>query len=270
MPIRATERSSLVDRVIEQLQSLIESGEWPVGTKIPAEPVLTGMLAVGRNTVREAVRALGHSGMLEARQGDGTYVRACDALGAALHRRLRRAGHLEALEVRSCLERDAARLAASRRDERDLAALRTALAERSAAWRAGDTEAFVRADVAFHHAVVDAAHNGMLADLYSHLTDGLRGAIASVADAPLPEPQRSQADSHADLLAAIEAGAPDAATAAVARYIDDSVSSLRALQEADPLPEAGDAAAAGAPGPTATPHPARRQGGARHEEGNHA
>ncbi|MCF3963839.1 FadR/GntR family transcriptional regulator [Streptomyces fuscigenes] len=237
MPIRAAERSSLVDRVIEQLQSLIESGEWQVGTKIPAEPVLTEMLGVGRNTVREAVRALGHSGMLEPRQGDGTYVRASDALGAALHRRLRRAGHLEAMEVRSGLERDAARLAASRRDEEDLAALRSALAARTAAWLSGDTDAFVRADVAFHRAVVAAAHNGMLADLYSHLTDGLHRAIASVADAPLPDPRRSQADSHADLLAAIERGDPAGATEAVAHYIDDSVSSLRALQDADPLPE---------------------------------
>ncbi|WP_329456138.1 FadR/GntR family transcriptional regulator [Streptomyces sp. NBC_01497] len=236
MPIRAAERSSLVDRVIEQLQSLIESGEWPVGTKIPAEPVLTEMLGVGRNTVRESVRALGHSGMLEPRQGDGTYVRASDALGAALRRRLRRAGHLEALEVRSSLERDAARLAASRRTHEDLAALRAALAERGAAWRAGDTDTFVRADVAFHRAVVAAAHNGMLADLYSHLTDGLLGAIASVADAPLPDPQRSQSDSHADLLAAIEAADPEAAGDAVARYIDESVSSLRALQDMDPLP----------------------------------
>ncbi|MBP0462043.1 FadR/GntR family transcriptional regulator [Streptomyces montanisoli] len=236
MPIHAAERSSLVDRVIEQLQSLIESGEWAVGTKIPAEPVLTEMLGVGRNTVREAVRALGHSGMLEARQGDGTYVRAADALGAALHRRLRRAGHLEAFEVRSGLERDAARLAAGRRTEADLAALRSALAERGTAWRSGDTDAFVRADVAFHRAVVAAAHNGMLADLYSHLSDGLRAAIASVADAPLPEPRRAQADSHADLVDAIEAGDAAAATGAVARYIEESVSSLRELQAADPLP----------------------------------
>ncbi|MGQ4511826.1 FCD domain-containing protein [Streptomyces sp. DW26H14] len=254
MPIRVAERSSLVDRVIEQLQSLIESGEWPVGTKIPAEPVLTEMLGVGRNTVRESVRALGHSGMLEPRQGDGTYVRASDALGAALHRRLRRAGHLEALEVRSGLERDAARLAASRRTDEDLAVLRKALAERSAAWDSGDTDAFVRADVAFHHAVVAAAHNGMLADLYSHLTDGLRGAIASIVDAPLPDPRRSQADSHADLLDAIGAGDAEAATDAVARYIEESVSSLRALQAADPLP---------GPGPGG-----RRDGGTGREEGN--
>ncbi|MDT7691042.1 MAG: hypothetical protein QOI75_409, partial [Pseudonocardiales bacterium] len=130
MPLRTAERSSLVGRVIDQLRSLIESGEWPIGTKIPAEPMLVESLGVGRNTVREAVRALVHNGMLEPRQGDGTYVRADDDLGAAMLRRLRRSGHLEAIEVRASLERDAARLAALRRTPADIRALRAAMARR--------------------------------------------------------------------------------------------------------------------------------------------
>src|SRR5262249_42491130 len=130
MPLRTAERSSLVGKVIDQLRALIESGEWPVGSKIPAEPALGQSLGVGRNTVREAVRALVHCGMLEPLQGDGTYVRAHDDLGAAMLRRMRRAGHLEALEVRASLERDAARLAAVRRTPEDLAALRAALRHR--------------------------------------------------------------------------------------------------------------------------------------------
>ncbi|OON71415.1 FadR/GntR family transcriptional regulator [Streptomyces tsukubensis] len=236
MPIKATERSSLVDRVIEQLQTLIESGEWPVGTKIPAEPVLVDLLGVGRNTVRESVRALVHSGMLEALQGDGTYVRAADDLGAALLRRLRRAGHLEALEVRAGLERDAARLAALRRTPEDVVALREALRRRGESWRAERADAFIDDDVAFHRAVVAAAHNGMLKDLYNHLTEGLRAAVAAVAHAPLPPGQRFQLDSHADLVDAIEAADADAAVACVARYIDETISSVRQLQDADPLP----------------------------------
>ena len=67
MPLRSTARTSLVDLVIEQMESLIADGEWPVGTKIPAEPLLVEQLDVGRNTVREAVRALVHTGMLEPR-----------------------------------------------------------------------------------------------------------------------------------------------------------------------------------------------------------
>ena len=235
MPIHPPERASLVAQVIGQLQQLIESGEWPVGTKIPAEPVLTETLGVGRNTVREAVRALVHTGMLQARQGDGTYVRAADALGAVLQRRLRRAGQLEALEVRSALEREAARCAALRRTDEDLVALRAALARRTTAWHE-DPDAFAHADVEFHRAVVHAAHNGMLADLYSHLTDGLHALITAMTDPGY----LSHFDSHADLLAAIEAADPEAATRAVAQYTEEGGNVLRMRQEADPLPRDRD------------------------------
>lgn len=233
MPLHAMERESLADRVTLQLESLIESGEWPIGSRIPPEPLLVQLLGVGRNTVREAVRALVHSGMLEARQGDGTYVRASNDLGAAVLRRLRRAGHLEALEVRNALERDAARLAAERRTPADVTVLRASLRQREEAWSSADHEAFVRADVAFHRQVVATAHNSMLADLYSHLLEGLHAAVDAITRGPLPAEWRSQLDAHAALVDAIEAGDTDAAQLCVARYIGESIASVQALQEAD-------------------------------------
>jgi len=65
MPLRSTERTALVPQVIEQLQTQITSGEWAVGTRIPPEPDLAAQLGVGRNTLREAVLALVHAGLLE-------------------------------------------------------------------------------------------------------------------------------------------------------------------------------------------------------------
>lgn len=238
MPLKSTNRSSLVDQVIDQLRLIIQSGEWPVGTKIPAEPVLVQTLDVGRNTVREAVRALVHSGMLEPRQGDGTYVRADDDLGIAVLRRLHRAGMLEALEVRSSLERDAARLAASRRTRTDIGALRAALAHREAAWIAGDAEELVIADLGFHRCAVAAAHNGMLADLYGHLTDGLRAVIETVLHGPGDEEVRFQGEAHRALVDAIEAGDPNAAQRCVEQYIGESAYSLRMMGEAEKEPGA--------------------------------
>jgi DNA-binding FadR family transcriptional regulator len=233
VPLRTAERSSLVGRVIDQLRTLIESGEWPVGSKIPAEPVLVERLGVGRNTVREAVRALVHSGMLEPRQGDGTYVRADDDLGAAVLRRLHRAGHLEALEVRASLERDAARLAALRRTPADIAALRAAMARREAASAAGDDEKLITADIEFHRIAVASAHNGMLTDLYCHLTDGLRAVLETILHSPLTDEERYQHHPHAALVDAIEAGDPEAAQACVETYLGASVNSVRTLQDAD-------------------------------------
>jgi DNA-binding FadR family transcriptional regulator len=84
MSLTAVRGARLSEQVVAQLEAQIAAGEWPVGSKIPAEPELVAALGVGRNTVREAVRALEHAGLLEPRRGDGTYVRATSDLGAAL------------------------------------------------------------------------------------------------------------------------------------------------------------------------------------------
>ncbi|MFD9903963.1 FadR/GntR family transcriptional regulator [Streptomyces sp. NPDC059063] len=235
MPLRSTARTNLVDMVIAQMESLISDGEWRVGEKIPAEPLLVEQLAVGRNTVREAVRALVHTGMLEPRQGDGTYVRASSDFGAAVQRRVRRAGLLEAYEVRASLERDAARYAAERRTPEDLAALRAALAERDRAWNSGDIDAFIDADMVLHRAVAAAAHNSVLADLYGHLSDAMRSAVRSVTCAPVPEAVRHQIDAHHAIVDAIEAQDPEAAEAVVLAHLDEAMAALHAqpLDDAD-------------------------------------
>ncbi|UNO39985.1 FadR/GntR family transcriptional regulator [Streptomyces sp. MST-110588] len=239
MPLHSTTRTSLVDLVIEQMERLIAEGEWPVGTKIPAEPLLVEQLGVGRNTVREAVRALVHTGMLEPRQGDGTYVRAGSGFGAAVQRRLRRAAQLEAYEVRASLERDAARYAAQRRTEEDLRALRAALEDRGHAWRSGEVNAFIDADMAFHRTVAAAAHNSVLAELYEHLGDALRTTLQAVVGSPVPDSVRHQCDAHRALVDAIEARDADGAERIALAHLAEGMAALRASCP----PSGGDAPA---------------------------
>ncbi|MFC4054483.1 FadR/GntR family transcriptional regulator [Actinomadura syzygii] len=222
MTLRTARRSSLVDQVIEQLRSEITGGGWPVGAKIPPEPALAEALGVGRNTVREAVRALTHAGLLESRQGDGTYVRATSELSGAVRRRLETAELVEILEVRRGFEVEAARLAAARRTEADVAAIALALARRDAAWAAGDHDAFVEADLAFHTSVVEATHNRVLTDLYRDFSAALRASIGAAgsllehADVP-----------HGPIAAAVEAGDADAATRAAHACLDQILASAK-------------------------------------------
>src|SRR5690606_18100744 len=162
----ATRRAGRVDQLITQWQPQLDSGEWSIGGRIPTEDELSDQLAVGRNAVREAVRALAHAGLLEIRQGAGTFVRASSELGGALRRRLERSRLRENLEVRRALEMEAARLAALRRTDEDLAEIERALALRDEAWRAQDMGTFVETDFAFHRAVVHATHNPLLIELY--------------------------------------------------------------------------------------------------------
>ncbi|HEY3482657.1 MAG TPA: winged helix-turn-helix domain-containing protein, partial [Streptomyces sp.] len=83
--LRAPHRvASLAAQLVDTLREQIASGEWPVGMRIPAENDLVKQLGVGRTTVREALGALVHLGLLEARRGDGTYVRASSEMQSVL------------------------------------------------------------------------------------------------------------------------------------------------------------------------------------------
>lgn len=217
MGLTAVRPGRLCDEVVAQFEALIASGEWPVGTKIPPEPELVAALGVGRNTIREAVRALEHAGVLEPRRGDGTYVRASSDLGAALLRRARRSSADHVLAVRASLERDAAVAAALNRTDDDVAAIQAALAARRAACEGPDRKAFAAADVAFHKAVVAATGNPVLIDLYAGLTEALQRTVTEI-DAHDDDP--GAFPGHEELAAAIAAGDPDAARGAAERYLD--------------------------------------------------
>jgi DNA-binding FadR family transcriptional regulator len=203
MTLNPPPRQTRVRQAIDQLRQRIADGTWPLGVKIPTEPQLVEMLGVGRNTVREAVRALVHAGVLECRQGSGTYVVSTDELTGPVTRRLAAAERSDTIEVRRAFEVEAARLAASRRTPADLLALDAALTRRDAAWRSGRRDEFVEADAALHTLIVAAAHNAMLADLYATVGAALR---ATLADAVGPDLHPDRYVDHGALVDAIRAG----------------------------------------------------------------
>jgi DNA-binding FadR family transcriptional regulator len=218
MPLATTRRTGLVDQVIEQLRTSVSSGEWAVGARIPTEPELVEALGVGRNTVREAVRALAHTGILEVRQGDGTYVRATSEVSGAL-RRLCGSELREVLQVRRCLEVEGARLAATARTEWELTGLRSLLDDRDT----DDDEQFVRADTEFHLAVVRASHNTVLIELYRGLTEVV---MASVATATAISPQEAKTVRHDGLVDAIAVGDVERAAHEAGDFLDDLLARL--------------------------------------------
>ncbi|MFI6530306.1 FadR/GntR family transcriptional regulator [Streptomyces uncialis] len=215
MPLSHPRRSALSEQVIAALRAQITSGEWSVGSRIPTEPELVEQLGVARNTVREAVRALAHNGLLDIRQGSGTYVVATSELAGVMQRRFADADPLHIAELRSTLESSAARLAAQRRTERDLGQLDALLARREEAWGSGDTERFVTADATFHLAVVAASHNDVLTAMYADLGEVLRDRLREGVGAELTPDAHMD---HARLVDAVRAGDQETAAAEAAAY----------------------------------------------------
>lgn len=227
MPLTSLRRSPLVDLAVSQLRDQVLSGQWPVGARLPAETGLAQQLEVGRSTVREAIRALVHAGLLETRQGSGTYVRSVTQAGD-WEPRLRRAAVLEVYEIRQALEVQAGRLAAQRRTGPDIAAISHCLAERQRARSRARDAAFVEADLAFHRAVVAAAHNPLLAEMFDSFGAVLREALAAIiSDRGLDDVGSDPA--HTRLAAAIEAADATAAEQAARDLLDPTAAALRSL-----------------------------------------
>ena len=166
-------RTGLIDSAVEALSSRIASGEWPVGSRIPPEPSLVELLGVGRNTVREAVQSLVHAGLLERRQGSGTYVISNSELAVTIGREIAAARQRDVIEVRRALEVEAARLAARRRTSTDAASLMAHRDARAAAYLDGEIDRMVDTDLALHRAIVKTAANPVLLSLYENLIDAI-------------------------------------------------------------------------------------------------
>nr|WP_095534028.1 FCD domain-containing protein [Streptomyces prasinopilosus] len=213
-PVR---RQALGDQVIARLREQITSGAWPVGSRIPTETELVEQLGVARNTVREAIRALAHTGLLDIRHGSGSYVRATSELAGMMRNRFDKARVEDVADVRSALEVRAARLACARRTEDDLERLGHALRQRHDAWAAGDRVAFVNADVAFHLAVVTASRNTVLAGLHADLGEVIRDSLLDHFDGAL---RSEQFQDHAALVDAIRDRDADRAAREAGSYMD--------------------------------------------------
>ncbi|MEV8019404.1 FCD domain-containing protein [Streptomyces sp. NPDC086554] len=205
MPLNSLHPSPLVEQAATRLREQITGGDWPIGSKLPGETTLAKELGIGRSTVREALRALAGAGLVQPRQGSGVFVIATEA-AVDWPTRLRQAAVTDVYEVRMLVEVQAARLAALRRTDEDIAAMRAALEGRRAASAEGDA-AFVDADIALHAAVVAAARNPVLTDLFAEFMPALRQGLISLLE--LIDVRAAEANPgdavHADLVRAVEA-----------------------------------------------------------------
>jgi DNA-binding FadR family transcriptional regulator len=219
----------LVEQATAHLREQITSGEWAVGTRLPGETALAKSLGVGRSTVREALRALAGAGLVQARQGSGVFVIATTP-EEDWSTQLRQAAITDVYEVRVLVEVEAVQLAARRRTDEDLAALREALAARRAAGNAGNA-AFVEADIALHEILVASAHNPVLTGLFTQFVPILKQRLLDLVellDLRSGDPHHGE-EGHAALVAAVEKRDAAAAGAALREELQQTLALLHSL-----------------------------------------
>ncbi|MDP9602303.1 FadR/GntR family transcriptional regulator [Variovorax sp. NFACC27] len=216
-------RTSLADTAADSIRAEISAGRWAVGSRIPIEPQLAQLLGVSRGTVREAVKTLVSRGLLEVRQGSGTYVRSGFDPSSSLQK-MRLASLRDQFEVRQALEVEAARLAAVRHTARDLRRLHTLLDRRGVPDEADNGAAFIERDLAFHLAIVDVSGNLALAETCRFVTGYIKETIASsMTGNTLPEPDEA---AHRAIVEGIASRNPETAAAAVRAFMAPMISAL--------------------------------------------
>lgn len=225
------------ERVAEQIEEEIRLGRLVRGQKLPTEQQLAAHFGVSRGIVREAIKALGAMGLVEAQQGSGIYVRnnPIPSLSRALTLSIRPdlASVLSLFEFREPLEVLAAELAARNRSADDIAALRHWVAEGRRAFAANDFAAFGLADEGFHTAVSEASGNPYLRvvlgavlqmrHVVTYLIDHAYGSMAAAADV------------HGVIAEAIAAGDAETATSAMRGSVRGAAAALRAAIAAEGL-----------------------------------
>ena len=233
---------SQTDVVVQGVKSMITRGELSAGSRLPIEKDLAVALGVSRGSLREGVRALAIMGVLDTRQGDGTYVTSLDSelllAPMAFMVDLQAPEHRHDLHaVRRVLESEAAARAALRISDEDLAAGRAILdGVRDVVFASPvtDHEAVMSADIAFHRVIAKASDNGALAALIDALANRTLLARRTIG-VQHEEQNRTAYHDHEGILAALTAHEPDRARLLMSHHlmaIEDFVHEDEGLAEA--------------------------------------
>ncbi len=189
---KTVESGRLYKSIVGQIEQLIFTGELKVGDRLPAERELALKFGVSRTAVREAIKILGQKGLVSSESGRGTFVsdQTSRAVRSSLELMVKIStgeGFKYLEEVREILEPEIAARAALRAGQAEIGAMQAAIAQMDAILarmanrktdQTGDApedvDDFADADLGFHIALAEAAHNPLIPALIDTIVDLLR------------------------------------------------------------------------------------------------
>ena len=218
MPLHTVEPLRLYRQIAGQIAALVDNGEFPAGSRLPAERELATLLGVSRTSVREAIISLEIAGRVEVRVGSGIFVAepgAAQIVGFVDEG----PSPFELLAARSLIEGEIAALAARSATKADLAAMRATLVRMRA-----QADNFTKRDAAdreFHVRIAAATGNGSLALVVEGLWQQRRGKLWSRIEAYFHTQKIREGAllDHAQIIEALEQRDPDAARAAMHHHL---------------------------------------------------
>ncbi|MGB0681550.1 MAG: GntR family transcriptional regulator [Magnetovibrionaceae bacterium] len=181
MPFQRIRHPKISDAIVEQLEALILEGVLEPGDRLPPERELASELDVSRPSLREAIHRLEMRGLLEAKQGGGTFVKtilASSFTDPLVHLlQSNSAAAMDYVEFRKSIESTAAYYAALRATDSDREILEGRFKAMIAAHEIDDPTQEAECDADFHLAVAEAAHNVVLLHIARALFDLLRKGV---------------------------------------------------------------------------------------------
>ncbi len=203
------------EEIVQQIKALISKGQLKPGERVPSERDLATMLGVSRPSVREAIMVLDAMGLVESRQGGGTYVRSltehsiADPLTGMVTNNPQLLYDLS--EVRIGLESWSAYLAAQNATDEELAELEQLLEKMRRLAPTGGWPAEV--DTQFHYAITSASHN----TIQVHVLNTIHSLFKATIEVALFEFYRREGyaqlllEQHEAIFSAISARNPELA-----------------------------------------------------------
>ncbi|WP_308896208.1 FadR/GntR family transcriptional regulator [Candidatus Desulfosporosinus nitrosoreducens] len=167
-------RDSVSELVYNQLLDKIIKGDWVPGDKIPSEHQLASLFGISRVSVRVALKKMITLGLLEAKVGEGTYVKEFTP-GAYLRELvpiiMQPKNQIEILEFRKALESEVIRLAVERTSDEEIQKLEGTYLQMCLASEKSDLEEYFYLDIQFHKCLFDMSKNSMFISIFDNLRD---------------------------------------------------------------------------------------------------
>lgn len=172
--MREIQRISITDAVVDSIKEMIETEEYKVGEKLPAEAKLCEMLGVSRTSVREAVRVLQALGYVESRPGKGAFVSANYKKETSPWYDVENPQFTDFMEVRMAMETLAVRLAVERANEKDIKKLEEVHKSFLEANVKKDMIRLIMLDELYHTTIFAITRNQLLININAQLLEAFR------------------------------------------------------------------------------------------------